>query len=150
MADAQAQSAGSSAPGKRPGGLTALAILNFVFGGLGVLGLLAAFAAVAMVSKMANSLGASAGPGAGLLYASIALGLLSVLLLIVSGIGYIGQKRMLGRTLGTVYGVVSLANTVIGIVMLHAGFGLSTIIGLIYPLLTLFLINVTYKDNLVN
>src|SRR5207247_3969993 len=30
--------------GKRPGGLTALAVLNFVFGGLGALGLLAIFA----------------------------------------------------------------------------------------------------------
>jgi len=150
MADGQAQPVGSSASGKRPGGLTALAVLNFVFGGLGVLGLLAAFAAVAMVSKMASSMGATGGSGAGVLYASIALGLVSVLLLIVSGIGYIGQKRMLGRTLGTVYGVISLANTVIGIALLHSGFGFSTIIGLVYPLLTLYLVNVVYKDNLVN
>ncbi|HZS42499.1 MAG TPA: hypothetical protein VFF06_36965 [Polyangia bacterium] len=115
-----------------------------------MLGLLAAFAAVAMVSKMASSMGATGGSGAGVLYASIALGLVSVLLLIVSGIGYIGQKRMLGRTLGTVYGVISLANTVIGIALLHSGFGFSTIIGLVYPLLTLYLVNVVYKDNLVN
>jgi hypothetical protein len=45
--------------------------------------------------------------------------------------------------------VASLANTVVGIVMLHSGFGAMAIIGLIYPLLTLYLINVTYKNNLV-
>ena len=32
------------AEGKRPGGLTALAVLNFVFGGLGALGILALIA----------------------------------------------------------------------------------------------------------
>jgi hypothetical protein len=150
MADATAQAVNSgAASGKRPGGLTALAVLNFVFGGLGVLALLTAFAAVAMVSKMAEGITAGSSSGVGVLYASIALGLVGVLLLIVSGIGYIGQKRFLGRTLGTVYGVVSLINTVLSIAMLHSGFGFGTIIGLVYPVLTLYLLNVTYKDNLV-
>jgi len=31
-----------------------------------------------------------------------------------------------------------------------AGFGIGTIVGLIYPLLTLMLINTTFKDDLVN
>jgi hypothetical protein len=145
------QPAGASAPAgnKRPGGLTALAVLNFVFGGLSVIGLIALFGMVALVSSAVSAAGGDA-PGAGTIYAAIALSGLGTLLLILSGIGYLGQKKMLGRTMGTAYGVVSIASTVISLVMLHSGFGFGTIIGLVYPLLTLFLINVTYKDNLVN
>ena len=145
------QPAGASAPasGKRPGGLTALAVLNFVFGGLGALGLIALFGMVALVSNAVSAAGGEA-PGVGAIYAAIALSLLGVLLLILSGIGYLGQKKFLGRTLGTVYGVVSIASSIISIVMLHSGFGFGTIIGLVYPVLTLYLVNMTYKDNLVN
>jgi hypothetical protein len=89
-------------------------------------------------------------PGAGMIYVSLALSLVSVLLLIVSGVGYLGLKKMLGRTMGNAYAVVSIASSVIGIVMLNTGFGLSTIIGLVYPVLTLILLNTTFKDDFVN
>ena len=41
--------------GKRPGGLTALAVLNFVFGGFGALGVLAMGALIALVNVGANA-----------------------------------------------------------------------------------------------
>ena len=139
------------AGGKRPGGLTALAVLNFVFGGLGLIFMLGFFAllkaadtAVGEVTKGQESL------GAGKIYIAIALGGLSAILLIVSGIGYIGIKKFLGRTLGNVYAIVSLGSTAYGIAVLKTGFGVGTIIGLIYPLLTLFLLNTTFKEDFVN
>jgi hypothetical protein len=143
------------AEGKRPGGLTALAVLNFVFGGLGALGLLAVFALLGAAAKIASDAGGSlsdvpSGPSVGAIYLSLFLGLISVILMITSGVGYLKQKKFLGRTLGNAYAVSSLANTVIGIVLLKGGFGGATIIGLIYPLLTLFLLNTSFKDDLVN
>ena len=42
------------ADGKRPGGLTALAVLNFVFGGFGVLAVLAAAAVLGAVNDLTD------------------------------------------------------------------------------------------------
>lgn len=143
------------ADGKRPGGLTALAVLNFVFGGLGALGVLALVALMGAASHIgsefekAGGTVTSSGPGA-FLYVAILLSALSVALLLASGVGYIKMKRFLGRTLGTAYALLSIGSTIIQIAMLHTGFGVGTIIGLIYPALTLILVNTTFKDDLVN
>ena len=136
---------------KRPGGLTALAVLNFVFGGLGALGLLAIAALLSAVDSAGGDLSAvNDVPGAGLVYVSLLLGGVSVVLMIASGIGYLGLKKFLGRTLGNTYGVLSLVSTAISVFGLGTGFGIGTIIGLIYPVLTLILLNTTFKDDFVN
>ena len=134
---------------KRPGGLTALAVLNFVFGGLGLLGLLALFALLSAADEATGGAVTDA-PGAGLVYFLIILSLISVCLMIASGVGYLKQAKFLGRTLGNSYAAVSIGNTVIGLVMADAGFGIGTIIGLIYPVLTLILLNTTFKDDFIN
>ena len=136
--------------GQRPGGLTALAVLNFVFGGLGAIGLLALFALIGAAENASEgrmSVELAKQPGSGLVLLNLVLALATVTLLIVSGVGYLGMKRMLGRTMGNLYAVVSLASSAIGIMV--AGFGFGTIIGLVYPLLTLALINGTFKEDLV-
>ncbi|MCP4847377.1 MAG: hypothetical protein GY899_05450 [Verrucomicrobiaceae bacterium] len=145
------------AEGKRPGGLTALAVLNFVFGGLGAigaLGMLALFgAANAATDGAAGELmseGMSeAGLSGGMLMVTMVLAVVSSILLIISGVGYIKLKRGLGRNMGSLYGILALVGTAIGIVG-GQPFGLSSIIGLIYPLLTLILVNTTFKEDLVN
>ena len=141
--------------GKRPGGLTALAVLNFVFGGLGALGVLALVALLAVANKVVNDVSGgeasvSSAPGAGMIYLSLALALVGIILLIASGVGYLKLKKFLGRTLGNVYALVSIANSVVGIAILKTGFGVGTIIGLIYPVLTLILLNTVFKDEFVN
>ncbi|HEU0036450.1 MAG TPA: hypothetical protein VFQ53_37820 [Kofleriaceae bacterium] len=140
------------AQGKRPGGLTALAVLNFVFAGLGIIALLAVFALLGAAAKAGALDGASSevGVSKGVIYAMLALGVVRMVLLLASGVGYIGQKRFAGRTLGNVYGVLAIADTVMSLTLLKSGFGVTTIIGLIYPLLTLALINTTFKNDLVN
>lgn len=134
--------------GKRPGGLTALAVLNFVFGGLGALALLALFALIGAVETATD--GEVTRQSDGTVWVAILLGMASVGLMITSGVGYLGQKRFLGRTLGNAYAITSLASTGFGVAMTNTGFGMAQIIGLIYPVLTLVLINTTFKDDLVN
>lgn len=152
--------------GKRPGGLTALAVLNFVFGGFGLLGTAAFFAIMAIVNKAAqdgsNEEAAEAQRemakawqevGIGFFYVIMALGAVSAILLIASGVGYLQQKRFLGRTLGNVYAVLSIASSLImgAVVSSEAGggFNIGTIIGLVYPGLTLLLLNTTFKEDFV-
>jgi hypothetical protein len=133
---------------KRPGGLTALAVLNFVFGGISALALLALFALLSLVEKGASE--ANVHLSTGLIWALILLSMVQVGLMIASGVGYLGQKRFLGRTLGNTYAILSILGSVLSVAVAKQGVGLSTIIGLIYPVLTLFLLNNTFKDDLVN
>ncbi len=146
--------------GKRPGGLTALAVLNFIFGGfamLGVLAMAALFGVAAAVEgqdteearKVAEAM-EEAGPLFGV---ALVLSLVSGVLLIASGVGYLKQKRFLGRTLGSVYAGLSILASLVTSAMLSTelggGFSISTIVGLIYPVLTLVLLNGTFKHDLV-
>lgn len=135
--------------GKRPGGLTALAVLNFVFGGLGLLGLLAIMAMfkVAETATQDEAAREVIANTPGMLWLMLLLGLVTVVLMITSGVGYLGQKRFLGRTLGNAYAILSLIGTAIGIATV--GFKMGDMIGIVYPVLTLALLNTTFKDDLV-
>lgn len=148
------------AEGKRPGGLTALAVLNFIFGGLGMLSVLAFAAIVAVVlgtdvviedQELATISEAWKAVGTSMFVLVLTLGLVTSVLLILSGIGYIKQKRFLGRTLGTAYGVLGVASTLISATVSPVdqggGFNIGMIINLIYPVLTLILLNTTFKHD---
>jgi len=134
------------ADGKRPGGLTTLAVLNFVFGGFGVIGVLAAAAVLGAVNDLTDGAVAE-GMGSDMLLFILAA--LSAALLIVSGIGYLQQKRVMGKIMGSIYGITSLANNGLSLAG-GAEFSVFTIVGLIYPVLTLIMVNTTFKDDLVN
>jgi hypothetical protein len=144
------------ANGQRPGGLTALAVLNFVFGGIATIVTLFAFLAIGAASHVGSAMergGATVtnhGPSAAVLYINVLLMAVSAALLIVSGVGYIKQKRFTGRTLGTVYAVLSLGSTAMTILLIGGGIGIGTILLSIYPVLTLIMVNTTFKDDLVN
>jgi len=139
--------------GKRPYGLTALAVLNFVFVGFVAVGAQALWARYSLVPATpdvtitAYSLTQQDGPM--ILMAAILM-LVSMTLLIVSGIGYIGQKKILGQRVGSIYGMIGIAGTVLVILVAKTGFGIETIIGLTYPILTLVLLNTTFKEDFVN
>lgn len=155
--------------GKRPGGLTALAVLNFVFGGFGVLGVLAMAALTAASIVGADAVSDAAAEsgdvawqaafeayreaGMSFFYLTLALSLLSTVLMLASGVGYLQQKKFLGRTLGSAYALLAILQTLINGMLLTeefgGGFGLATVVGLIYPILTLFLLNTTFKEDFV-
>ena len=60
---------------------------------------------------------------------------------------------MLGRMMGSLYAVTSIILGIVNLLIIYEiinkTFGLLGLIGFIYPVLTLFLLNVTFKDDLV-
>jgi hypothetical protein len=148
---------------KRPGGLTALAVINFVFSGSGFLSLFGFLAFFALRGKIPTDnmqeaqkvqIEALQNMGLSMLVFICVLNIVSSVLLLLAGIGYLKQKKFLGRTIGNIYVVISIINSVItGILFapeLGGGFNIGTILGLIYPLLTLILLNTTFKEDLTN
>jgi len=148
---------------KRPGGLTALAVINFIFSGWGIITLLGLAALFAFFGKIptdqmdANQkaqMEAFQNMGLPLFIFIFALTIISSVLLLLSGIGYLKQKKFLGRTIGNTYAVVTIISSVITGIMfapeLGGGFNIGTIIGLIYPVLTLILLNTTFREDLTN
>ena len=187
--------------GKRPGGLTALAVLNFVGSGVDVLlalGLVFTFwgapFAVKQIEKQRDGFQeqldeareerqAGENPNdisdlertlerqlksqedaitvlkawdpvhIGLKVLLLVMTGLLAALLITCGVGYLKQKKFLGRGIGNAYALLSLASFALemgitppevgGIVFLNLLF-------LIYPLVTLFLLNTTFKHDFVS
>jgi len=142
------------AQGTRPGGLTALAVVNFVFFGLSLLGLLTVVfllnadpdefekdpAAQARIKLMQEhkqevytEMGLSVGVG---------------VVLLLAGLGYIGQKRILGRWLGNLYGLAGLG--LVAFQLTYVPFGIEHMMGFIYPVLTVALLNTTFRHDLVH
>lgn len=144
--------------GKRPGGLTALAVINFVFGGLNVLGLLGLLMLFAVLSAVEGDpeaeelrVALEEGGGMGILVAAAVLSVVTAVLLIASGIGYLKQKAFLGRGLGNIYAVTAIASGLLFAFLLPeeagGGLNLGAYIGFIYPVVTLILLNTTFRDD---
>lgn len=146
----------------RPGGLTALAVINFIFAGFGLLALLAFAAVFAVFGAALESVPegqralAEALKQVGVMWfiLSLVASLISAILLLVSGIGYLKLSKFMGRTLGNVYGIFALIGTFLTALLmppeLGGSFTIGTLIGLIYPVLTLILLNTTFKEDFVN
>jgi tryptophan-rich sensory protein len=148
---------------KRPGGLTALAVINFVFSGWGLLSLLGlavffAFIGIIPTDQMQEpqrtQFEAFKDMGVYVFVIIFVLSLISSVLLLLSGIGYLKQKKFLGRTIGNIYAILAIVGSAFSVMMfpseLGGGFNIMSIIGLIYPLLTLILLNTTFRDDLTN
>ena len=148
---------------KRPGGLTALAVINFIFSGWGFIGLLGLAAFFAFIGKIPTDnmeevqkaqIEAFQDLGLPVFIFIFALSLISSVLLLLSGIGYLKQKKFLGRTIGNTYAVVTIISSVISGIMfapeIGGGFNIMTMVGLIYPVLTLILLNTTFRQDLTN
>ena len=159
--------------GKRPGGLTALAVINFVFGAfglLGIFGLIFILNAPALMGSMRDKMERDGADEQKLekmdreiekvdealeqiggetgVYVQIGLSIISAFLLIASGIGYLKQKRVLGRGMGNAYGIIGVLANGAAAMMMAFNFGM--LLGFLYPVLTLILLNTTFKDDFVN
>jgi uncharacterized membrane protein len=144
----------------RPGGLTALAVLNFIIAGLGAL---TALSRAAMLSMGTGSLALPPElqqrvqdmlqSGRGWLAFSAVAGLVLAVLLVLSGIGYLQQKRVLGRMVGNAYAVASIVASICSVLLTTQGIGVGAVFLLcfkiIYPVVTLALLNSVFKGNLV-
>ncbi|MBN2183286.1 MAG: hypothetical protein JW715_15350, partial [Sedimentisphaerales bacterium] len=82
------------------------------------------------------------------------LTIISGVLLLLSGIGYIKQKRIMGWGLGNLYAIISIVSSIVSCFLfpreIGGGFQIATLIGLVYPVLTLILLNTTFKEDLTN
>jgi len=134
--------------GQRPGGLTALAVINFVFGGFGCLGIIALAALLGVADEISGGLATEGVTSQGMVVFSILLSVIVVALLIVSGIGYLGQKKKLGFLCGNIYAITSIVSSLIGAVV--GEFSIASLIGFVYPLVTLALLNKVFKDDFIN
>jgi hypothetical protein len=162
--------------GKRPGGLTALAVINFILGGiflLSILGVVLGKYGIEMNEKaldqriqndpnlverdpqiakqqedLETAKKALSDPTLRML---TFLSIIPTSLMIVSGVGYLKQKKILGWMMGNLYAVISISLGIAEILMIDeeitGGFGIASLIGFIYPALTLFLMNVTFKED---
>ena len=69
-------------------------------------------------------------------------------MLIVTGVGYLGQRKVTGYFVGCGYGASAVINNIIHTYIFKVGmFG---VIFLVYPVLTLVLLNTTFKKCFVN
>ena len=146
----------------RPGGLTALAVINFIFAAFGLIGIPMVFVSRMFISNIpldqlnesqAAQLTAYQNMSSTTLAVIVGWGIVSFLLLLLSGIGYLKQKKVMGRILGSSYGILAVIYTLLS-TLIFAGvfgrsFGVGAIIGLIYPVLTLLLLNFVYQDDLI-
>jgi hypothetical protein len=151
--------------GKRPGGLTALAVINFIFGAFSALDVLGLLARPFLIERTREVAERSSDEAAKARIAAMTemgqeffIGLaifsgITAILMVISGIGYLQQKKFLGRTLGNVYGglgvVAAFATAMSMPVALGGGFNIGTIVSLIYPVLTLILLNGTFKEDFI-
>ncbi|MDX9999930.1 MAG: hypothetical protein RBU30_01405 [Polyangia bacterium] len=134
----------------RPSGLTALAVFNFVLAGWGLLKLLG----VAIVLAAGTPKGAQGQPPPQFLML-LTLGYLifDIGLMVTAGIGYLKLKRFLGRWVGSIEAVVSLAYFVAVVAYVQSEgipFDVRNLSALVYPGLTLVLLNIVFRENLVH
>src|SRR5690242_69313 len=120
---------------RRSGGLTAFALVSLIVAGLGLLSLVG-FAALVdklgVAPKIVEVIGTVS----------------SNVLLVIAALGYLERRRW-GRSAGNLYAIISLASSASSVVMfpsaLGGGFHIGTLIGLVHPVLTLLLVNTTFR-----
>jgi len=129
----------------RPGGLTTLAIINFVLGGFQALGSLISLRAVKAVVTV-NGQVQQADPTIAAI--GVALNFILAILLILSGVGFLKTSRWLGWLPANLYVIVFVLRTV----LLYAGDlayedpSTFSLIGFVYPLLILIFANLVFAD----
>lgn len=148
---------------ERPGGLTALAIINFLWAMPQLFGVLwmglfyfgsgwlrehLSGPEIGEVIEAMNSL-----PTAAKVFDLASTSAVAALLLL-SGIGYLKQRKILGRALGNAYAALHLLSAVLGLTVLSHGpddgFDVGTMIAVAYPLVTLYFVNVVFREDLVH
>lgn len=153
-------------PGTRPGGLTAFAIINFIIASMSFVNGLFALAAPTLIDvfptkglpaekleQMNQIKDVMSRP---IVQIVVSMGIPVSALLVISGIGYLKQKRIMGRLIGNVYALLAVTVTVVGFLVIDIDVGipfaqeLMMIIDLVYPVLTLILLNTSFRDDFPN
>ncbi len=147
----------------RPGGLTALAIMNFVLAAFLALHLLGVAMTLMMPEsslqvneeqrqQIRESKAAMREPG---FLVPTLVKVPATVLLLLSGAGYLMQKKWLGWVAGNVYALLDGGSSIATAILVDnvgagGGFHLGMMAGILYPLFTLILINTTFRADLCN
>jgi len=123
----------------RPAGLTVMAILNLVFGGLGIVAL---FVLILVQGWLYDITDGKALTWAN--YLMYFMRLASIILIVSSAIGYLRLRWFLGYVLGNAYAWVAVLNMILYAVLLDE-YGIMSFFWLIWPLITLFLLNFVFR-----
>ena len=84
------------------------------------------------------------------MYVAIFVGLVAWAIAIIAAVGYLKMKRIQGRALGNLFALLAIVAAYLEVTaMSEMSFGILSFLSFIYPVLTLFLINTTFKDDLV-
>jgi hypothetical protein len=151
------------APRKARGELVALAVLNFVFGGTHLLSSIWSLAlavrggpvaawppanpqAAKQVPEAFTRLMQLLSPSVEYQWAVSLLGLVASTLLIVAGLGYLKRSRTLGPPFAYAWAVVTLV-MVVAAVGIRPWLGALTITSLTYPIITVVMLNTTFKND---
>lgn len=147
---------------KRPGVLTALAVINFILAFLYIVMTGLSYLSLAFIDSVPlgnlneaqiDRIDAMGQLSAGESFFVFGPGIIGGIILLLAGIGYLKQKRVLGWVMGNVYAAIMILSTIISPLILPPalkGGTVSVIVALAYPIITLILINFVYKKNLVN
>ena len=148
---------------ERPGGLTALAVINFIFCLLSVFGCIGFIFAPAYLNniniaeipdpEMQEAIIQQQQNYENMSTVTFLLILIpmaiTAILLLFSGIGYLKMDGFLGRDLGNLYAALSILTSIVNPFMTNTEINTRVIIymilGLIYPVITLILLNKNYK-----
>jgi hypothetical protein len=134
--------------GKRPGGLTALAVVSFVIAGIAMLMSVFILLAMQMVGSVAQGFGAEHAHAAmAPMYAMFGLAAVASVLLLVAGVGYLKQKRF-GWLCGNAYSVIAIGNTIFAGAVADKASVAMYVLGFGFPVITLALINTVFRKNL--
>ena len=144
---------------KRPRGLTFFAIINFIIAAITIVVACSLILGVAFVDRIpvenlteTQRVGIDAlknMPASSIIF-SITRAAMGGILLILAGIGYLKQKKGLGYLVGNIYVAAMIIFTVISPFMLKtvSQSVMSYVLDLIYPVITLIVINFIYRKNL--
>jgi hypothetical protein len=134
----------------RPGGLTALAIFNFIFGGLSGLSNLISLATLSQLYEVLAERARASGqevPSRELLYVLGGFAIVRAALLITAGVGYLTMKRVIGYWFGNAYVILALVSILLEITLAPQKFTAFNLVEFVYPLITLFLLNAVFRKD---
>ncbi len=134
----------SSNRNQRPAGLTALAIINFVEFAMGALGLVGA--AFTYWGGQIENEGFTSASG---FFVVVTFNGLLCILLLISGIGLMGCRKILGRHLVSAIFAVALIKGVYVVQNEPDQFDLILVAFVVWPLITTILVNTVFREDLV-
>ncbi len=130
---------------KRPGGITALAVFNFVFGGIAIITSLLSIAFIENAQKEFEHYGLTVSET--VLYFTFSFALVVAVLEVISGIGYLRLKNKMGKQLGTIFAISSIIYTATQVQFMEGATGFMVVPDFAYPVITLFLLHLTFRDD---